>query len=227
MVVNDIENHGDSGVVESLYDLRELAVLRGPLRVRCVAARRREPPNRHIAPLVVCPVLGCELLYGLELHAVNPRPSNIAIRGFQPFCKPRKSKALVGRQVRRRLCENVAQMYFHNGQIVPFRRIEMLWGVRNAVVVFYDSRARRRFKGVCVWIDNICAHVKMRGGKPVVAVKVDCRLRNPHRPVVRLGLYQKAVFASLSPVPYIRGLRPRREYRKLRAAVAAVGAEPF
>ena len=111
----------------------------------------------------------------------------------------------------------------------------MLWGVRNAVVVFYDSRARRRFKGVCVWIDNICAHVKMRGGKLVVAVnvpdvpvafKVDCRLRNPHRPVVRLGLYQKAVFASLSPVPYIRGLCPRREYRKLRAAVAAVDAVP-
>ena len=213
--------------MEGVDQFRELRVLRRFQRVGGVGACGREPANRHVAPFVVLAVFGGDLLHGLELDAVYAELAQIAVRRFQPFCKPRKRQPFVGGNIR--LCprEDVAHMDFENRQVVPTGRLEPAARARYGIVILDYPGARGLFKGVCVWVNYRRADVEGCARQGVVAVdmpdvsaplEVFRRARRPDRPVGSRSLQEQAVVLSRPPMPDVRGARARREYRKLCAA---------
>lgn len=128
VIVDDVENHGETLFVKRVHEVAKFFELRcfgGNARV---GGRGRKPVVRHVAPVIILRFFGIKLLHGLKLDGVHAEFFQITIVGAHPFREIAKTERTLQIAIFRVLRDEIPQMRFDDDEIGKMRRGEFFFG---------------------------------------------------------------------------------------------------
>ena len=99
VVVHDVENHSQSGIVETFHQFPEFPNRRSVDGIARVGRGWGHEANRHVPPVVFFPAQGVELQNRLNLDRVHTQSPQVTVFRLKPLGQPRKPQSFLRSQV--------------------------------------------------------------------------------------------------------------------------------